>query len=245
MDNHWNASFKQKILSYFTPFILPVMFKKIWVPGKPQVEYALKLGFKKENIIEGFYSCDTDFYIKLGEEVNAVKSLHFPKRLVCVARYISAKNYNLLWSAFIEWKEQSNNEWELWCAGTGADFDNRITHPAIRHLGFIQKNEWKAIIRQTGVFILPSLSEPWGVVVHEFAASGYPLILSNNIGAASSFLTEKNGWQFNPHSKNELIKIFTQLDKTNTSTLLKMGEESTTLAKKITPMRWCSSVLNA
>ncbi|MFT3949704.1 MAG: glycosyltransferase [Agriterribacter sp.] len=243
MDNHWTASLRQKVLLLFSRFIFPAIFKKIWIPGKPQVQYALNLGFKKEQIIEGFYSCDTGFYIKLGAEANEIKSQHFPKRLICVARYIPAKNYNLLWKAFIEWKEHTNNEWELWCAGTGADFEDRVKHPSIQHLGFIQKNEWKEIIQQTGVFVLPSLSEPWGVVVHEFAASGYPLILSNKIGAASSFLTDKNGWLFDPGSKNELIEAFTKLDKASAAALLEMGRKSSEAAKKITPALWSASLV--
>lgn len=244
MDNHWEASLKQRLLSLFTPLFLSSVFKKIWIPGNPQLQYARKLGFKKSNVIEGFYSCDTDFYSSLGKETYINKSLRFPKKLLCVARYIPVKNYTLLWEVFINWKAQTNNDWELWCAGAGADFEARVKHPSIHHLGFVQKNEWKEIIQHTGVFILPSLMEPWGVVVHEFAAAGYPLILSDKVGAASAFLTDQNGWSFDPQSKNELMKTLRKLDSTDDNELIKMGMKSMQLAKKITPEQWSFSLLS-
>ena len=53
------------------------------------------------------------------------------------------------------------------------------------------------IIFNEGVFILPSLKEPWGVVLNEFAASGVPLLGSNVIGASSAFLINGyNGYTF-------------------------------------------------
>lgn len=43
------------------------------------------------------------------------------------------------------------------------------------------------LMKQCGVFILPSRIEPWGVVVHEFSAAGFPLLLSDQVGSAESF----------------------------------------------------------
>lgn len=245
MDNHWKASVKQRIFALLASFVLPSIFKKIWIPGRPQLMYAQKLGFRQNDIIQGFYSCDTDFYMKLGVNAYVPKSEKFPRRLLCVARYIPVKNYSLLWNAFIEWKDQTNNDWELWCAGIGSDFDKRIKHPSIHHLGFVQKEGWEEIIQQTGVFILPSSSEPWGVVVHEFAASGYPMILSNKIGAATAFLNFQNGWKFEPDDKKGLMDIFNELEKLDDATLIKMGMESIKLAKKITPGLWSDSLLQS
>ena len=62
LDNHWNGNFKQWIARIISPFYLHQRFLKCWVPGSLQFEYALKLGFKKENILTGFYSCDFDLF---------------------------------------------------------------------------------------------------------------------------------------------------------------------------------------
>lgn len=245
MDNHWKASLKQLTFTFVFRFTLAYLFKKIWVPGNPQKMYASKLGFKVKDIISGFYSCDVTFYSKMGERVRSAKERDFPKRLICVARYIPAKNYELLWEAFIQWKGETNNQWELWCAGIGEDFDRRQQHSAIHHLGFVQKKDWEKVIAQTGIFILPSRFEPWAVAVHEFAAAGFPLILSSKVGAASSFLEKENGWTFDPDDKAKLIAIFKTIESLSPETLNEMGNYSKNIAQRITPQHWAESLLEA
>lgn len=244
MDNHWVGSFKQRVFICVFRLSLIKVFKKIWVPGKQQVLYAKKLGFKEADIIEGFYCCDTDLYLGLGSYALALKKIAFPKRLLCVARYISKKNYEILWDAFIEWKEETNNDWELWCAGIGEDFEQRKLHPAIRHLGFVQKEDWGEIISQTGVFVLPSTFEPWGVVVHEFAASGYPLLLSKNVGAGGLFLSSANGWTFDPENKKGLVSQLKKISALTTEELYFMGKASGQSAQQITLEKWAATLVS-
>ena len=245
MDNHWKGSIKQHILKNFFGITLRKIFTKIWIPGKPQRKYAEKLGFKKDEIMEGFYCCDTERYVKMGRAASGKKNNSFPKRFLCVARYIPQKNYELLWEAFAAWKENADNDWELWCAGTGENFDARMIHPAIKHLGFVHKEDLPDIIAQTGVFILPSLFEPWAVAVQEFAAAGYPLILSTEVGAASVFLDAENGWIFSPKDKTALIRIFDAVSKLEAEEIRKMSESSIDKAGVFTPERWALQLLSA
>ena len=105
---------------------------------------------------------------------------NFPKRFLYVGRYYDFKGVKTLWDAFIQLQVENPNDWELWCLGNG-DLEP-LEHPKIKHLGFMQPEDLDKIISETGIFILPSLFEPWGVVVQEYAAAGYPLILSNQIG---------------------------------------------------------------
>jgi len=243
LDNHWQNTFKQKAIGLLSGFTLKKIFKKVFVPGAPQIHYAEKLSFRTGDIIPGFYCCDTDRFNGWYENSWPVKENGFPKRLLCVARYIPAKGYTHLWNAFIEWKKRSNTDWELWCAGTGEEFPLRVEHPAIRHLGFLQKDEWTTVIQNTGVFILPSLSEPWGVVVQEFAAAGYPLLLSNNVGAGSLFLHKDNGFTFDPLVQEDMIDCFDKLARCSDAALLAMGKKSHENAQLITPYKWSQAVL--
>jgi glycosyltransferase involved in cell wall biosynthesis len=244
MDNHWKGSIKQHILKNIFGIALKKMFAKIWIPGKPQREYAEKLGFKDDEIMEGFYCCDTELYANMGKAAGAKKKSNFPKRFLCVARYIPPKNYELLWKAFAEWKETSDNDWELWCVGAGENFDKRMIHPAIKHLGFVHKEELPEIIAETGIFILPSLFEPWGVAVQEFAAAGYPLILSTKVGAASAFLGAGNGWTFSPNDKAALINIFGTANKLPAEEMERMCLMSVDKSKLFTPQKWALQLLS-
>lgn len=245
LDNHWNNTRQQKILRLIAPFTLKQIFKKLWVPGEHQVRYAEKLSFNRSRVLEGFYSCDTDRFNALREQHRASRQQLFPRRFLCVARYIPVKNYELLWNSFIRFREQHSGNWELWCAGTGEQFDQRKEYPGIRHLGFLQRDEWDEVIRNTGVFVLASQSEPWGVVVQEFAAAGYPLVLSNKVGSASVFLKKDNGFAFDTDNEDELLRAFVKIAAMSDEELNKMADNSHAYAQQITPDAWAEVLYSA
>ena len=102
-------------------------------------------------------------------------------------------------------------------------------------------------IKNVGCFILPSIYEPWGVVVHEFSAAGCPLILSNDIGAKSTFLIDDfNGYSFkhengNFSMTNAMKKI---IDKTDED-LVEMGRNSHKISRKISPTSSAKNLISA
>jgi len=66
--------------------------------------------------------------------------------------------------------------------------------PRVKFLGFVQPEELSAVYAAADVFVLPSLVEPWGVVVNEAMAAGLPVILSERVGAAADLVIEgENG----------------------------------------------------
>jgi glycosyltransferase involved in cell wall biosynthesis len=108
----------------------------------------------------------------------------------------------------------------------------------------VQPKDFLPYVQQTGVFVMPSLFEPWGVVMHEFAAMGFPLLVSNKVGASECFLEEnKNGFSFqagNINSLKEKLKMIMQLQPEQ---LNLMGECSYKLAEKITPGSWANTLI--
>lgn len=244
MDNQWEGTFKQKLAIFLSPFIIKKYFNKAWVPGEKQKYFAKRLGFKEQDILTGFYSADVNFFNKYYETFKREKNENYPKRFIYVGRYLSFKGINELWEAFIEMQNENPSEWELWCLGTGAEYDNRKEHEKIKHFGFVQPEEISNFIRQSGVFILPSTFEPWGVVIHEFAASGFPIITTDRVGAASSFvINNKNGFIVPAGNKNELKKAMLYFTGLSNKELNKMSEESHHLGQSINPTVWKNKLL--
>lgn len=241
LDTHWKNSLKQWLAVSMSPFFIRTVFSHAWVPGNIQALYAKKLGFSPQNIKQGFYCCDLDKFNLLFEKQKVIRQTAFPKRFLYVGRYYEFKGITDLWEAFIAADQEQSGQWELWCLGNG-DIEP-INHPSIKHFGFVQPADLEPIIMQCGVFILPSRFEPWGVVVQEYAAAGFPMLLSKDVGAAEAFLEDgKNGYLFEAGQvealKNQLKKIMNLSDKE----LLLMSDKSHGLAQKITKQAWVSVV---
>lgn len=244
-DNQWFGNPKQQLLALGAKWFLPKWFNYAFVPGQPQVTFAKKLGFKPHQIKEGVYCCDYPLFHEYGESGMVHRKSKWPKKLLWVGRYIEAKGAKAMWEAFIQANEENGEEWELHCAGTGELWDERIEHPSIIHHGFIQPSELKTLTLDSGAFILPSPFEPWGVVVHEFAAAGLPLLLSDQVGAASKFLqNEVNGWNIDLKKEGHMKSRISELMQSSEEKLRKMGEESRKKAATLTPKIWSETILS-
>jgi len=241
LDNHWNGSLKQRIATAISPYYLKKKFSHCWVPGNKQYEYASKLGFKEKNILTGFYSCDFELFYSQFLLNQNIKKENYPHRFIYVGRYYEFKGIKDLWSAFIDLQNENPNDWELWCLGTG-DIEP-IQHPQIKHFGFVQPQNLPDYIKQTSVFILPSHFEPWGVVVHEFAAAGFPIICSDKVGAVEAFVEDgKNGFVFKSGDVNELKQQLLKTIKLTNLELDIMAQNSVEKSKSITPQKWAEKI---
>jgi len=242
LDNHWRGDLKQQIARFISPFYLHKRFSDCWVPGAIQEKYAQKLGFKKEHILTGFYSCDFDFFHNQYLSNKLEKEKKFPKRFIYVGRYYEFKGIKNLWSAFIELQKEFPNEWELWCLGNG-DIEP-VNHSQIKHFGFVQPNDLNSFIQDTGVFVLPSFFEPWGVVVHEFASAGFPIICSDKVGSGNAFVENNyNGYIYRSDSVAELKDAMMKIIQSDVSDLNRMCDRSVEKAKNITPEKWAQQLI--
>jgi glycosyltransferase involved in cell wall biosynthesis len=242
IDTHWRGDIKQHIGFLLSPFLLKNKFSHAWVPGNTQKHYTKKLGFKDNEIILDFYSCDVAYFSSIKNKITDQKKQNFPTRFIFVGRYYDFKGIDKLWQAFIELQQEKPNDWELWCLGTGSI--EPINHPKIKHFGFVQPEDFLEYARQTGVFVMPSLFEPWGVVLHEFAAMGFPLLASDKVGAVESFLEDKkNGYIFKAGDINSLKEKLQEVMQLSAEQLNLMGEYSSQLAQHITPKIWADNLM--
>ena len=115
--------------------------------------------------------------------------LHVPgqPRYLFVGRFIERKGIDVLLAAF-----HRAGRGELWLAGDGplrsfiekeAANDQRI-----RYLGYADEESLPDLYSQADVLVVPSLFEPWGLVVHEALAYGLPVIATDQVAAADDLL---------------------------------------------------------
>lgn len=245
LDNHWQGGVKQKIAALLSPFVVKNKFSHAWVPGKPQYQFAKKLGFKDSKINQGFYSADVDLFNSYYDKTREGKTSSFPKRFLYVGRYVEHKGIFDMWNAFVDLQNEYPNDWELWCIGTGDQYDNRIQHEKIKHFGFVQPSDFLEYIEKTGVYVLPSHVEPWGVSLHEFAAAGFPMLSSDKIGASEKFLKEgENGFVFPSGNQGEIKNSFRKIIDLSENELIAMQKKSVALSLSITPDKWVETLMH-
>jgi len=236
-DNAWNGSVKQRLSAFYGRFFIQPLFDYAFVPGARQEEFAQKLGFAQKQIIGGAYSCDVAKFRVVNHRQQS------KNRLIYAGRYSQEKFALPLFDVFHELAETTFPDWELHCIGTGPLWEQRKESKHIIHHGFMQPNELLVFMNTGNAFVLPSTFEPWGVVAHEFAAAGYPLVLSDAVGAAEAFLQHGvNGYLFHAGDTVKLKEALRALMAHNLAELESMGAISRELAMSITPKSWAASI---
>ncbi len=241
-DNQWKGTLRQIFGCLYFKLTLKKYISNAFVAGQKQFDFAKHLGFPDSNITKGLYCCDFSLFSSYAR-LKTEKESNIPKRFLYVGRYASEKGIEDLWKAFIQMQTENPSEWELWCLGKG-NIDPFV-HPKIKHFGFLQPYEMANIIKDTGVFVLPSSFEPWGVVVHEYAAAGFPILCSNEVGAIDSFLVENsNGFTFEAGNITQLKQKLNKFTLMPNADLVVMSQKSFGLASKLTPEIWADKLMS-
>ncbi len=243
-DDQWHGTFRQRIgnilfrLGYLSKF-----YSHAWVTGVEQFEYARRLGFSKAKIIYDLYSADLNKFNQAYDQSIHHKKNKYPHRFLFVGRFEKVKGLNLLLDAWQLLGEKVGN-WELHLVGNGSlkipiEAGSRVV---IKE--FMQPDDLAKEVSSAGCFVLPSRAEPWGVVVHEFTAAGLPLILSDTVGSASSFLIEGlNGYKFNFNDSNNLASKMLKVINMTDDQLHRMALNSHKLSQRITPETSAANLL--
>jgi glycosyltransferase involved in cell wall biosynthesis len=238
-DKQWLGTIRDYLGVIFLRLKVTKLFDYAFVPGLEQEQFALYAGFKKKQICTGLYICETGRFKK----VYSARKTESPKNhLIYAGRYAKEKQIDVLWDCFIE-VAHDFPEWQLHCIGTGPLSEVAVEHPQIVHHGFLQPAELSQVMINGAIFILPSLYEPWGVVVNEFAIAGYPLILSDKVGARTALLSKENGWLFSAGNKEQLKAVLRQAMGTSKDRLLSMGNVSHNLSSKLDEKQYAQTLL--
>jgi glycosyltransferase involved in cell wall biosynthesis len=79
----------------------------------------------------------------------------------------------------------------------------------IRMLGFVNQSQLPCVYRAADLFVLPSLYEPFGLVVNEAMLCGCPVAVSDRVGAKYDLVREgENGYIFPAGNVEALAAIY-------------------------------------
>lgn len=245
LDSQWTGSLRQQIGAKLIRWIYkPRYFSYVWVPGPLQYEYAARIGFKKSEILCNLLSGNSNVFAQTAAERKSTLAIESKPSFLYVGRFTKSKGMDILIKAFQLYKEKYQGTWDLVCIGNGPMEQELKEISGIKVEKFLPQKELAIQAKTAGAFILPSRYEPWGVVVHEFAIAGLPMILSEHVGARPQFLIdEANGYTFYDNSAEDLAKKMHCTATQSPERLKEMGLLSAKLAEHITPDITASSLM--
>lgn len=163
---------------------------KAYCSGKPHERLVRKLGFKEKVIITkgvGVFNYHDQTPFVERKEV---------KNFLYVGRLVEVKNLKYLVQKF-----NKHPELNLHIIGFGELEEElkAMSNANIVFHGPVDNVKLSAYYQTLDVFILPSIAEPWGLVVEEALNNGMPVMVSDRVGCHDDLVCSETGVVFSLH----------------------------------------------
>ena len=240
MDNQWIWRPKQVGGILVSPWMLKPCFDAVFASGPRQRRFARSLGFRTSTIYEGYLSCDVSLFAQ------AARRSHFEDKFVFAGRLVDDKSINELLAGYRLYRERTARPWSLELIGNGPLGAAATGERGVTVTGFKQPAELAQAFSGAGCFILPSKFEPWGVVLHEAASAGLPLIGSQQCGSADLFL--RHGWNgllLDRADPRSISDAMSEIASFSADKRAAFGRRSEALAATLTPRIWAETFWHA
>ena len=189
------SSYLESSKNGFRGYIKKIFLKginKAYVPGESNKKLLQELHFNKQIVktmgVGIFNIVEQPVYVEKKEV----------KNFLYVGRLSEEKNLELLIKVFNELPNLKLN-----IIGFGPLEQDLCSKSSMNTIfwGAINNKDLSVIYQSNDVFILPSIYEPWGLVIEEALNNGLPVIVSNRVGCVEELINEKNGivFPFNSH----------------------------------------------
>ena len=172
---------------------------KAYVPGISNKKLLEKLNFKGEIVITG----GVGLYNRQSHTLKKMK-LNTEWVFLYVGRLSPEKNLDWIINIFNELPQ-----FKLQIVGFGPleSYLRSIAKENIVFEGAVDNKELFHYYEKADIFVLPSKSEPWGLVVEEALNVGIPVLVSNKVGCAEQVVEEgKNGCVFELNNKENFLQ---------------------------------------
>ena len=203
-------------LNKFFYFLINPLIDQYLAIGKKNYKYYVFNNINKKKIRFVPYVVDNNFF----SSDNFIKKTYKDINFLFVGKFHKNKGIRLLLEAFKEIGSKNKkilNKIKLTLVGNGILFNEIKKYILNEKLKFIKltnfqsQKKLKYIYQKSDILILPSLYEPWGLVINEALNAGNAIICSDKVGAAGDLvINNKNGFVFKSNDKKSLIKSITK-----------------------------------
>ncbi|HEX5315082.1 MAG TPA: glycosyltransferase, partial [Candidatus Kapabacteria bacterium] len=227
------------------------------VPGKLSAEYIRNFDVSLVNIFTAPNAVDIDFFAAQSQAVRANASLYrkrlqLPDRFfLYVGRMVKEKGVFDVTKAYSLLSEKIRNEIGIVFVGSGpakSELQERALELGLtnaRFVGFAQKEELPYYYGLAEAFILPTHTDPWGLVVNEAMACGLPVIVTKVAGCSADLVEDRrNGFLIPAHEPMHLASILETIAD-DPKMLVSMGARSREIIAGYSPQICAAGIAHA
>jgi 1,2-diacylglycerol 3-alpha-glucosyltransferase len=224
-----------------------VLFDAAFAGGPWNRQYAIELGFPPERVVTGYAVVDNEAFARRAAAARDQQGR--AQFFLYVGRFAPEKNLRRLVEAYGRHR-QAGGSWELVLVGDGAERDALERMIDEDGIAGVHVRPWATLDELAGwyglasCFVLPSLSEPWGLVVNEAMATGLPVLVSERCGCVPELVSEgENGFAFDPLDVAKLTALLGRIEGMDAPTREAMGRESEEIVGRYTPETWAERLV--
>lgn len=227
------------------------------VPGISSFEYLRNYGAPEEIVFTAPNAVDLHFFMQRAEMVrkNAAmqrRALHLPERFFLFAgRLMAEKGVFDLLEAYAALAPEIRREVGLVFVGDGNARSELIRRVAgvrpgsVQFAGFAQREQLAAYYALAEVFVFPTHTDPWGLVVNEAAACSLPVICSSMAGCTADLVEDHwNGRVVCAGEISQLTSVMDELAR-NSEVRALMSQRSRERVMRYSPEAWAEGMAQA
>jgi len=217
------------------------------VPGKSSSNYLQSLGCGAASITTAPNAVDNYSFATRAEQARAHatqfrEKFNLPSRFILfTGRLVPEKGPFDLLDAYAKLESSLRSEVGLVFAGDGVsrqeltETAKRISPGTVVFPGFAQRDDLAGLYALADALVLPTHSDPWGLVVNEAMACGLPIIVSNVAGCTADLV--ENGWNgyVVPPEDSEKLSFAMNSMLTNSELRQRMGAHSLERIRNYSP----------
>lgn len=224
------------------------------VPGRSALEYLRAHNIEKGAIFTAPNAVDNELYVKAaaGARQSAAQlraELGLPARyFLFVGRLVRQKGVFELLSAYAKLDKALRQQVGLVFVGDGSsrlqleEQALSISPGVIRFPGFVQRERLAICYALAEMLILPTYTDPWGLVVNEAMACGLPVVVSRVAGCAADLVRDNwNGLLVPPRDIALLTSAMHGL-ASQEDLCATMGANSAQHINRYSPKEWATGI---
>jgi glycosyltransferase involved in cell wall biosynthesis len=234
-DNSYRGDARQFVGAIAFRTIFRRLFAHVWVPGSSAARLMRFYGVPASRISQGLYTADTTIFQRRKRITDR------PLRFVFAGQFISRKNVLGLCEAFLQFRKTFDKPCDLHLYGSGPLHEKIPSDRDIHVHSFASPLELATAFNDARCFILPSDIDHWGLVVHEAAACGALLIVSDTTGAGLDLCTVSNSRIVPAGNTDALAEALSWAAQLSQEELIAASSESVERASSFSVPMWAKT----